>query len=393
MKSLVSLYLAIALACTSTPPPTDPRPTLDVDAASAMNDAATIDAAAPGTCAVDTRCDGKTGLCAPTAQCSTASPCVDAQVGTTRQTVTSALTPPVCKTANAARPSFDDGAPRTWTAAGIERAACLYSPPGANLPLVIYLHGATGAASAIYDATSLRQKAPTFNLSDDPARLGFVLASDQGRNMRSDNGNPAGARRDLYYRMYDQHADVAALDELIDGLVVEKNIDRTRIYLTGWSNGGFFAQAYGLLRHEQPTAGGNKVAAVAVFDAGNPFLEGVEGEAACAYQLLPKSTLPVFVVHRACSIVACNATQRIAVGSPPGFDVTSWIADLKAKVGATDVTELTLGATGQPSTCANACGRAIAIQQHVRWPDGVLDGSGMDYEPTMLNYLKAHPLP
>jgi hypothetical protein len=174
---------------------------------------ASIDA---GTC---DRCDGRTGLCAATPTCSAANPCVDAQVGTAKQTVSAALTAPDCKTHNAARPSFDDGPPRKWTAAGVERAACLFAPVVSKpLPLVIYLHGATGSADAIYDATSLRQKAPSYDLTGESQRAGFILVSDQGRNMLSDNGNPAGARRDLYFRKWSEHADVAALDGLIDSL-------------------------------------------------------------------------------------------------------------------------------------------------------------------------------
>jgi S-formylglutathione hydrolase FrmB len=106
---------------------------------------ASIDA---GTC---DRCDGRTGLCAATPTCSAAN-----------------LTAPDCKTHNAARPSFDDGPPRKWTAAGVERAACLFAPVVSKpLPLVIYLHGATGSADAIYDATSLRQKAPSYDLTGE----------------------------------------------------------------------------------------------------------------------------------------------------------------------------------------------------------------------------------
>jgi dienelactone hydrolase len=278
---------------------------------------------------------------------------------------------------------------------GNPRAACIFRPVTTEArPLVIYLHGALGSANAVYNRTLLRQKAESFALSGDPTKVGFVLVSDQGRNMASDNGNPSGARRDLYFRNWSQHEDVAALDQRIDALVAEGKVDAKRIYLTGWSNGGFFAQAYGIERHERPTPGGNRVAAVAVFDAANPYEPGVEGEASCAYQPLPRSSVPIMIVHRACSIIGCDAVQRSAVSSPPGFDVASWIAALKTRVGATDVTQLTLNAQGAATvSCANICTRNAGIQQHVRWPDGIADGSGIDREIAMLSYLREHSLP
>jgi len=33
------------------------------------------------------------------------------------------------------------------------------------------------------------------------------------------------------------------------------------------------------------------------------------------------------------------------------------------------------------------------LLNHVRWPDGVADRSGLDHEPELLDFLRAHPLP
>jgi poly(3-hydroxybutyrate) depolymerase len=329
---------------------------------------------AAGTCASGALCDGKTGLCGPTSTCTASAPCTNALVGLdTNATLSNILTPPACHTGSATRASFDDGAPRSWTDAvnGDPRAACVYKPSGTSAaalrPLVVYLHGSGGSADAIYDSTSLRAKAPTFDITGDTSRPGFVLASDQGRNMTNANGNAPAARHDLYDRDLaspSTNPDIRNLDKLIDDLVAEGGIDRARIFLMGWSNGAFFAQLYGFARYDTPTPGGNRVAAVAVFDGADPYAKPTDADPeGCSYVAPPHVALPVMIVHRACSIVSCDADQRVSLGEPPGFDVESWIA------------------------------RAIATLEHIAWPDGVADKSGTDYEPEMLRYLAAHPHP
>jgi hypothetical protein len=37
------------------------------------------------------------------------------------------------------------------------------------------------------------------------------------------------------------------------------------------------------------------------------------------------------------------------------------------------------------------CTPAVSLLNHVRWPDGVADGSGIDHEPEMLDFLRARP--
>jgi len=349
-------------------------------------------------CSTGALCDGHTGLCQTPAVCTATAPCPNALLGILRGPLTEPITIPECRTHGSSRPAFDDGAPRLWTdpVNGQQRGACVFKPPAASAtslrPLLVFLHGAGGSAQAIYDNTLLRAKAATFNLGDGP---GFILAADQGRNLApSVNGHPASSRHEFYDRNFATSPDVRNLDLLIDALVSEGGVDPRRIYLTGWSNGAFFSQLYALTRHQTPTPGGNRIAAVAVFDGADPLEPPTHQTPACAFRPYPRSSLPVFIAHRACSIVPCDAAQAAAKGAPPGFDVRGWLTLLRGTIGATDVTELLLDHGGAAvSSCARLCPGIEALVDHIRWPDGIADRSGVDREPEMLRYLAGHPLP
>ena len=350
-----------------------------------------------GVCASGAVCDGHTGLCQTPAVCTATAPCSNALVGVLPGTLKEPITIPECRTHERNRPAFNDGAPRLWKdpVNGQQRAACVFKSPAASpssrRPLMIFLHGSGGSAQAIYDNTLLRSKAASFDLGDGP---GFILAADQGRNLAASiKGRQASARHEFYDRNFATSPDVRNLDLLIDTLVSEGGVDPRRIYLTGWSNGAFFSQLYALIRHQTPTPGGNRIAAVAVFDGADPLEAPTSETPSCAYRPYPRSSLPVFIAHRACSIVPCDAAQA-GKKAPPGFDVRGWLGLLRGTIGATDVTELLLDHGGSSvSSCSRFCTGIQAILDHLRWPDGIADGSDIDREPEMLRYLAAHPLP
>ncbi len=407
-KQLCGVLVLVALhaGCGASQPgsgePTEPTAQ---DARAEPPREAGVDENATGSaCSSGGECDGTTGLCVDPRTCTASAPCENALVGIKRMTVTEPLTTPVCRTTSATRPAFDDGPARAWTDAvtGDPRAACVYTPPGtgpgSKRPLLVYLHGAGGSASAVYDTTSLRQKAASFDLSGDPARPGFILASDQGRNLQNTNGNPPSSRHEIYRRDLKTNssaADFRNLDRLVDELVVAGGVDEKRIYVTGWSNGAFFGQLYTIARHRAPTPGGNRVAAAAVFDGADPFQRPRPDAVGCDYVDVPKVSVPLFLVHRACSIVPCDSGS-VGLNAIPGFDVLQWETRLKGSIGARDVTRVGITARGErvdscpaPGTCTEAA----ATLNHVRWPDGVADGSGKDWEVDLLDYLRAHPLP
>ncbi len=336
-------------------------------------------------------CCGK-GRCAPIPACTTSAPC---QFTAPVQTVTEPLTAPTCRTTALTRPRFDDGAPVRYPSAGFTRAVCRFVPPGRGKPLVVFLHGASGDASDVYNSTSLRSKASTFDLTGD-GTLGFVLLAHQGLNTGAnlfDNG-PA-TRHEVEFRdpaSPSTNPDVASLDALIDDAVTTLGVNPKRLFVMGWSNGFMFAQQYGRARRSTPTPGGNRVAAIAGFEGPEPY-SMPRGGSACDARPLPAVALPVFMVQRDCSVVACDAAQRASNPAAP-LSTVDWFRELSALSAPAPVTLRIITMQGRETPgCAATCGQLVALQNHVRWPDGVADGSGVDHERSMLEFLRQHPLP
>lgn len=346
----------------------------------------------PDPCTISA-CDDKTGLCKPEPSCDKA-PC---PTGTfdAGPPITTAIDIPTCKTTDPNRKSFDDGAPRTWkdSVTGESRAACVYVPPAASAmslrPLVVFLHAELGHASAIYDATSLRAKAETFDLVGDGKRPGFILASDQGRNLQLPN-TPSGAAHDYYYRQPD-NPDVRNLDKLIDDLVAEGKVDTHRIYVMGSGNGGFFAESYVLARHDTPTAGGAYLSGAAVYSAADPYQGIAKDETpTCSLKngVQPQQT-PLLIVGRSCDLIACDISQVLTMRQPPGAEVDTWFKHVKSGLGDSVAKRTILDDTGKEVfACATVCDPAPGLLNHQRWPDGVDDKGGIDTEQQMLTYLQ-----
>jgi predicted esterase len=322
---------------------------------------------------------------------------------------------PACKTVNASRPFYDDSPPLTWndSVSGLTRAACVFRPDaGSPLPLVLFFHGSTATADKVYDHTSLRTKASSFPLGAG-GTAGFVLASVEGRNIHWPDATVEGGHHEFYYRDLGSpstNPDFRAADELIDTLVAEGGIDTQRIFVTGWSNGAFFAQEYAIGRYATRTPGGNRVAGAAVYAGGDPFNNIKIGQApSCQLANYPSTQVPIVLVHRDCDDqVGCSGGQQVEFSIPPGMNVEGWLGTLTATMGDATVTDLMLSdagvklheSTGSPiggSQCAagnsNACPASVGDANHQHWPDGVEDGSGLDWEPTMLGFLAAHPHP
>lgn len=379
-----------------------------------VGDAAVADAA-PEDGSVDAgpsgQCDPGVGLRDPVSACSAAAPCTAllptyARLDPPVDRIDTESDEPTCATGElgtrTGHPVYDDGPARSFVApGGVTRYWCEARPPGAGAsnprPLVIYVPGSGGHGGSVYDTSLLRDKQPTFDLSDKPAAPGYVLASIQPRNLHWPTSDPQeGTKSDSQYRDLgspSMNPDIAFLDHIIDSLVTEGVVDPLRIYVMGWSNGARFALFYGIARHETATPGGYRVAAVANFSGGDPFAPTTFAEPDCQAAPYPTSSIPYYLVSRACDAIACNEAQDL--GIVPGNVVEPWVSILRDVIGA-DVTWQILHDDGtERDTCAIAslCGPTRQLLNHFYWPDGLMDGSGLDHEPTMLGFLRGHPLP
>jgi poly(3-hydroxybutyrate) depolymerase len=316
--------------------------------------------------------------------------------------LTSPITVPQCKTTAPGLAQFDDGPPRKWKDDdGEERAACVFEPKGEGArPLLVFLHGSLGSAGSLYDHTSLRGKAEKFDLSGDPTKPGFILASMQGRNLYLPwEPNFSGSHHDQWYRDFESpscNPDIRSLDRLIDDLVAKGRVDRSRIYVSGWSNGAFFATQYAIARHTTATPGGNHVAAAVLYAGADPYDNLSDTQTpSCKLARYPASTAPMMMVHRSCdALVACDAAQNAKFKLPPGGNVEQWMRRLRADVGDNFVDDVLIDRSGHRARAcepALSCSPGEGLAAHLSWPNGLMDHGGVDWENDMLSFLKSHP--
>jgi hypothetical protein len=297
------------------------------------------------------------------------------------------------------RPYHYDGLARHWLDDdGVDRYWCESRPAGSSnnspRPLVVWMTGSGGGAGNVYDKTSLRSKQQTFNLAGDPDRPGFILVSIQPRNLQWPSANSLdGTRSEIFYRDFESpsaNSDIAFIDHVIDTLAGEGVVDLQRIYMMGWSNGARFSALYAIARHDRPTPGGNRIAAVSNYSGGDPYASFDYTLPQCALSNLPRSSVPYFMISRQCDLIACYA--RTDTNTMPGNVAEPWMNRLRNEIGA-DVTWLIIDSLGNPgASCASEvqCSAELALSGHLRWPDGVEVMGGTDHEPGMLQFLADH---
>jgi poly(3-hydroxybutyrate) depolymerase len=290
-----------------------------------------------------------------------------------------------------------------WTdAGGTPRYACLWSPrnssTAAPLPLIVFLHGFKADADVV-TGTNLLAFISTADLTGNPARLGFLLLSVQGREIT--HYYPFGAERgtgwDNWYRqmrvatkasgMPPENPDAAAISHFIELEIATGRVDANRIYLSGWSNGGAMALAYGL---SHP-----RVAAIGLYSPPDPFAYSVDAcpqipvnhEALDDGQFEIKSAaVPIFVVHNACDLGGmCPNTERmIRRLRRASLPVSDRIIGNKAHpTNPSDRQEM--------ARCDDSCGSdengsasLRGFDNHNRWPTA--------WTKAMLAFFAAHPL-
>jgi hypothetical protein len=293
---------------------------------------------------------------------------------------------------------------------GTPRYACLYESSHAStltpLPLIVFLHPSLISADALR-VTNILASINTADVSGDPARLGFILVAPEARNITHfyPAPNDQGLGWDTWYRqvdpfgdllrggvLYKENVDAATIDHFVAQEVATGKVDRSRIYLTGWSAGAAMAYLYGTSRPN--------IAAVAPYSAPNPWqafidpcpqipVSGVTQESGeiRIFNVLA----PTMHVHNACDIAGFCPNGELMKQQllPAGVSVQDTILDWSG-------TPFPAQAPGPVVTnaCDPLCGTNplgednLSFSQegtdnHFRWP--------FNQTAAMLDFFRQHP--
>ncbi|CAF2697083.1 unnamed protein product [Rotaria sp. Silwood2] len=241
------------------------------------------------------------------------------------------------------------------------RQACLLVTSFQNmLPLLVWLHPSIFPSGTIV-FTNLLSEAYTANLTgtaDGP--LGYHLLLPFGRNTTHVYPSPddQGLGWDNWYRNYNRsdptlNVDVQTLDYFINQVVNDQSnmfhIDKSRVFMSGWSNGAAMAVQYTL-----NTPG---IAAAAVYSAPDPYRDYKDP---CAQIPYPSYLTPVRILYNQCDIINICATGMAFIN-----DLNKrYMNNLTAEGIIIDsLLEIT-------STCNLNCTDefGLGLMQHSRWP-------------------------
>jgi hypothetical protein len=286
---------------------------------------------------------------------------------------------------------------------GTPRYACLYQPPAMKprkpLPLIVYLHPSLVNADSVYKFTNLLDFLKTANVSDDPSRPGFILLAPQGRNTTHYYPPPdrTGTGWDNWYRQlnpqgavavagktYAENVDAATVDHFIDAVEATGKVDRRRVYVTGWSNGGAMAYLYGLNRRD--------IAAVGVYSAVDPFRLGNDPCPQDPVATTPANNrqvqvfnprLPTYQVHNSCDIggICPNALLLKKQLEDLGASDMDIIIDRNPRA----IDECSAACGDDPNGGVwNPFGAMMGMAHHLRWPH--------PWTAAILDFFRRHPL-
>ena len=284
---------------------------------------------------------------------------------------------------------------------GSDRYACIYEPEQHSrdnpLPLLVFLHGSLATADSI-KLTGLTSAIQTGDLGGK--KPGFILLAPEGRyashHYPGFDSNAMGW--DNWYRQlspsgdvtvagttYKENVDAAAIDHFIQGEVATGEVDTSRVYLTGWSNGAAMALLYGLNRQS--------IAAAAVYSAPDPF--GSFNDP-CTQTPVPRAPASIAEVQISSPHIALmHVRNSCDIGGicPNG----NGFAQQMRSIGVS-LDDVILNSDGTPiSACDDTCGtspkadgdisvmgQVAGFAHHARWPSA--------WNARMLAFLKQHPL-
>lgn len=276
---------------------------------------------------------------------------------------------------------------------GISRPFCRITPSAVRkVPLVIFFHGASGNADQILNRTNLLEAARTWTWPGGASGEGFVLAVPSAACLSWPRlGSKSTYHWDFYHRDLaspSSNPDVALADAIIDAEVARGTVDRNRVFIMGWSNGGFFGQMYAIARsagRSTPTPGGNFVAAASVYTAADPFNNlNYDTHPSCQLQPYPRTVgARLMITSNNCDLVPCDGQQAFELDSKlrqntslfesPGFDVDKWVRNSASTIGSAIRWDL-LDALNQDRLSLRGCNHGrictptVATVAHSTWP-------------------------
>ncbi|CAF1197432.1 unnamed protein product [Adineta steineri] len=260
---------------------------------------------------------------------------------------------------------------------GDARGACfIITQSKQPLPLLVWLHSSLYPASSI-SLTGLLEQANKANLtgtSDGP--LGYHILLPYGRSTTHFYPVPddQGTGWDNWYRNYNRsdpalNVDVQAMDYFINKVLTTQSndyqIDKSRVFLSGWSNGAAMAVEYAL-----NTPG---IASVAVYSAPDPYRDYHDP---CAQRPYPTNLTPIRLLYNQCDVLNMCVTGGSFIE-----DLNNRYCDLTAEIVIID------SDLQRTSECDKSCTSefGIGMLQHFRWPIPRNDDVFFDF-------FRKHPL-
>jgi predicted esterase len=284
---------------------------------------------------------------------------------------------------------------------GTDRYACIYEPAGHSrdnpLPLLVFLHGSIATADSI-KLTGLVGEIDHADLGGK--KPGFILLAPEGRyTAHHYPGIDAnGMGWDNWYRQLSpagdvtvggttckENVDAATVDHFIQEETATGEVDPSRIYLTGWSNGAAMALLYALNRQS--------IAAAAVYSAPNPFGAFDDPFPQTPVARASSSNAQLQIFNPRIPLLHLRNSCDIGGICPNGNTFASQVRAI-----GVSLDDVILDADGKPVTsCDDSCGTSPTaggevgasgtlrgFGHHLRWPQA--------FNPRIFEFMKQHPL-